>query len=123
MLALVPDRSLMDWNPYSDRWRDDPYPMYRELRDRAPVYYSEESDTWTLSRYEDVVAVLKNTQVFSSKVRNAQTETFIGELTLAQRLALFVRLTARMRVTPWKMRRSRMLIQEDGEVHLGMRDL
>jgi cytochrome P450 len=113
----------MDWNPYCDRWRDDPYPMYRELRDRAPVCFSEESNTWTVSRYEDVVAVLKNTEVFSSKVRSGQMETFVGELTLPQKLALFVRFTSRMRVTPWSVRRSRMLIQEDGAVHLRMRDL
>jgi cytochrome P450 len=113
----------MDWNPYSSRWRDDPYPKYRELRDRAPVHHSPESDTWTVSRYEDVVAVLRNTEVFSSKTRGGQMEAAMNELSLAARLQLFARFVSRMRATPWTMRRSRMLIQEDGAVHLRMRDL
>ena len=113
----------MDWDPYSDRWRDDPYPMYRELRDRAPVHYSPDSNTWTLSRHEDVVAALKETELFSSKVRGGQMEAAMNDLSLAAKLQLFARFVAKMRATPRTMRNSRMLIQEDGAVHLRMRDL
>jgi cytochrome P450 len=113
----------LDWNPYSDRWRDDPYPMYRELRDRAPLHFSPDSKTWTVSRYDDVVAVLKDTEVFSSKTRGGQMESGLSDLSVAARLQLLVRFVSRMRATPWTMRRSRMLIQEDGAVHLRMRDL
>ena len=113
----------MDWDPYCDRWRDDPYPMYRELRDRAPVHYSPASKTWTISRHEDVVAVLKDTEVFSSKVRGGQMETAIAELPLAARVQLVARFVSKMRAAPWTMQRSRMLIQEDGAVHGRMRDL
>ena len=113
----------MDWSPYSDRWRDDPYPMYRALRDHAPLHYSPDSNTWTVSRYDDVVAVLKDTEAFSSKTRGGQMESSMNELSLAAKLQLFARFVSRMRATPWAMRRSRMLIQEDGAVHLRMRDL
>jgi cytochrome P450 len=115
--------SLVDWNPYSDRWRDDPYPMYRELRDRAPLHFSPESNTFTVSRYDDVVAVLKQTDVFSSKTRGGQMESAVSDLSVAAKLQLLLRFVSRMRATPWTMRRSRMLIQEDGAVHLRMRDL
>jgi cytochrome P450 len=113
----------MEWNPYSDRWRDDPYPMYRELRDRAPVHYSPDSNTWTISRHEDVVAVLKETDLFSSKVRGGQMEAAMSDLSVAAKVQLFARFVSKMRAAPWTMRRSRMLIQEDGAVHLRMRDL
>ena len=113
----------MDWNPYSDRWRDDPYPMYRELRDRAPLHFSPESNTFTVSRYDDVVAVLKQTDVFSSKTRGGQMESAINDLSMAAKLQLLLRFVSRMRTAPWTMRRSRMLIQEDGAVHGRMRDL
>jgi cytochrome P450 len=113
----------MDWSPYSDRWRDDPYPMYRSLRDHAPLHYAPDSNTWTLSRYDDVVAVLKDTETFSSKTRGGQMESAMNDLSLAAKLQLFARFVSRMRATPWAMRRSRMLIQEDGAVHLRMRDL
>lgn len=42
------------FDPFSARIPDDPYPMYRELRDRAPVYRNDERDFWALSRFEDV---------------------------------------------------------------------
>jgi hypothetical protein len=32
----------------------DPHPIYRRLRDEAPVYYVERFDCWALSRFEDV---------------------------------------------------------------------
>jgi cytochrome P450 len=50
-------------------------------------------------------------------------EETISELSLAARLRLLGRFLANMRVTPWAARRARMLIQEDGAVHLRMRDL
>ena len=97
--------------------------MYRELRDHAPLHYSPDSNTWTFSRYEDVVAVLKDTEIFSSKTRGGQMESAVSDLPMAAKLQLLARFVARMRATPWTMRRSRMLIQEDGAVHLRMRDL
>jgi len=32
----------------------DPHPIYKRLRDEAPVYYIERFDCWALSRFEDV---------------------------------------------------------------------
>jgi cytochrome P450 len=113
----------MDWDPYSDRWRQDPYPKYRELRDQAPLHHAPESDTWTVSRYDDVAAVLRNTEVFSSKTRGGRMDASVAELSAFERFRLAARFVRRMRATPWAMRRSRMLIQEDGAVHLRMRDL
>jgi cytochrome P450 len=119
--VLTPDE--IDWNPYSDRWRQDPYPKYRELRDHAPLHHAPESDAWTVSRYDDVVAVLRDTEVFSSKTRGGRMEASVAGLTAFERLRLAARFVRRMRATPWTMRGSRMLIQEDGGVHLRMRDL
>lgn len=36
-----------------------PQPVYKELRDHHPVYYSEEYDTYFLSRFEDVWEALR----------------------------------------------------------------
>lgn len=38
----------------------DPYPVYAELRERAPVLYDEVTDHWLISRYEDVSALLRD---------------------------------------------------------------
>ena len=44
----------------------DPYPHYARLRREAPVYHVEGADVWTVSRYDDVMHVLKNPEIFSS---------------------------------------------------------
>ena len=47
--------------------QDDPYPTYRRLRDEAPVHYSEERRVWSVTRFDDVMHVLKSPELFSSR--------------------------------------------------------
>lgn len=54
-------------NPYDWSFHEDPYPIYKQLREEAPVYYNEELNFYALSRYRDVESALKNWQVFSNK--------------------------------------------------------
>lgn len=56
----------IDYNPFSEKVRADPYPYYRALRDEAPVYWSEGAGAWAVSRYEDVRHVLTEHELFSS---------------------------------------------------------
>jgi cytochrome P450 len=44
----------------------DPYPVYRRLRDEAPLYYNERHDFWGVSRYADVESALKDPKGLSS---------------------------------------------------------
>ncbi|WP_224372872.1 cytochrome P450 [Hyalangium versicolor] len=46
--------------------RQNPYPLYAQLRREAPVCELEPAG-WAISRYEDVAHVLKNPRVFSSE--------------------------------------------------------
>ena len=46
----------------------DPYPAYRHLRDETPVTYLEADDLWVVSRYDDVVAALRQPVLFSSEL-------------------------------------------------------
>ena len=41
------------YDPFSDAFKDDPFPVYQRLRDEAPVYRSEKWGFYALSRYED----------------------------------------------------------------------
>jgi cytochrome P450 len=45
---------------------DDPYPVYRRLRDEAPVHHDERHDLWALSRFDDVQAAAKDWETFST---------------------------------------------------------
>jgi cytochrome P450 len=47
--------------------RDNPYPCFAELRRDAPVCQVDPGGFWAVSRYEDVVHVLKSHQLFSSE--------------------------------------------------------
>ena len=42
------------YHPFSEALFDDPWPIYRRLRDETPAYYLEEFDCWFLSRFDDV---------------------------------------------------------------------
>lgn len=48
------DVSPVVYDPFSVAFQEDPFPVYRRLRDEAPVYYNEKWNFWALSRYEDV---------------------------------------------------------------------
>jgi cytochrome P450 len=54
------------YDPFSMEFRADPYPHYARLRADAPVYYSEPARMWIVSRFADVVGVLKEPNRFSS---------------------------------------------------------
>jgi cytochrome P450 family 142 subfamily A polypeptide 1 len=47
-------------------YASDPYPVYRWLRENAPVYWDDASRLWVLSRYHDVVEASKAAEIFSA---------------------------------------------------------
>jgi cytochrome P450 len=57
---------MAEYDPFDWETAHNPYPVYRWLRDEAPVYYNERLGFWALSRYDDVVAAHLNTDDFSS---------------------------------------------------------
>lgn len=52
--------------------REQTLPIYRWLRDDAPLYWDEAGKIWCLSRHEDVVWASKDTQIFSSAARGSR---------------------------------------------------
>jgi cytochrome P450 len=46
--------SDLNYDPTSEEIAYDPHPLFRRLRDEAPLYYNEEHDFYALSRHEDV---------------------------------------------------------------------
>ena len=51
---------MVEFSPYAYEFHEDPYPIYRRLREEAPVYYNAELDFWALSRHVDVLAAFKD---------------------------------------------------------------
>jgi cytochrome P450 len=58
--------STVYYDPYDVEIDADPYPVYRRLRDEAPLYRNDRHDFWGLSRFADVEAALKDPKRFSS---------------------------------------------------------
>ena len=58
--------TVVEFDPFSSTFFDDPYDMYRSLRDEAPVYFNDRYGFYALSRYDDVVAAHKDWQTYSS---------------------------------------------------------
>jgi cytochrome P450 len=54
------------YDPYDWQVHEDPYPVYRALRDEAPCYHNETLDFWALSRYDDVLAGFRDWQRLSN---------------------------------------------------------
>ncbi|KMO80615.1 cytochrome P450 [Mycolicibacterium chubuense] len=54
------------FNPVSQDYFDNPYEIYRRMRDEAPLYYDEEEDFYALTRHADVAAAFKDHEAFSS---------------------------------------------------------
>lgn len=67
------------WDPYDVVIDDDPYPVWRRMRDEAPVYRNDRFDFWALSRFHDVEAASRDTTTFSS-AHNTVLESMGPEL-------------------------------------------
>src|SRR3974390_2197557 len=64
--AATRDGGPLYWDPFDPALRDDPYPLWRRLRDEAPAWHNDHYDFWVLSRYHDIEVAQKNTRTFSS---------------------------------------------------------
>ncbi len=64
---LMPDAPEIDLADFDwTDWADDPFPLYRQLRDEAPVYSDERNQTYVLTRHDDVYRILLDHRGYSS---------------------------------------------------------
>jgi cytochrome P450 len=54
------------YDPYDFEIDTDPYPVWRRIREEAPLYYNEKYDFYALSRFDDVEQALLDWQTYSS---------------------------------------------------------
>ena len=54
------------YDPYDFEIDADPYPVWKRLRDEAPLYYNEKYDFYAISRYDDVERASVEWQTYSS---------------------------------------------------------
>lgn len=54
------------FDPFSEDYFNNPFEIYRRMRNEAPLYYDADRDFYALTRHEDVAAALKDHDAFSS---------------------------------------------------------
>ena len=82
LLAAV---DLLDYDLFGDH---EPWEVFDQLQRDAPVYFHPEPagrGFWTLTKYDDVLAVLKDPKRFSSELGGAATIEDLPEDVLAAR--------------------------------------
>lgn len=55
------------FNPFVPGFDDDPAPTYHALRTHAPVHYWPLADAWLISRYHDILAMMKDPRLSRSQ--------------------------------------------------------
>ncbi len=66
MSTSAPQAEPVYWDPYHPGIYPAPYPVYRRLREEAPLYYNEQYDFYAVSRFSDVERCLLDKEAFSS---------------------------------------------------------
>jgi cytochrome P450 len=56
----------LEFDPLAPEQRENPFPVYEALRRERPVSYAPAYDMWVVTRYADVLAVLKDHDTYSS---------------------------------------------------------
>ena len=57
-----------NFDPFDSGFVSDPYPTLAKIRESEPVFYSPAIDSWLVTRYETVRAVLRDTARFSPRI-------------------------------------------------------
>jgi cytochrome P450 len=67
-MAQINEDSLgVLYHPLQGEQLENPYPFYARARKEEPLFFSPELDTWVVTRYEDVLTILNQPDIFSSK--------------------------------------------------------
>jgi cytochrome P450 len=48
------------FDPLSEDYLEDPYPYYVRFRREAPVFFAPKINMWVISRYEDILNIVKD---------------------------------------------------------------
>src|SRR5437016_148119 len=59
-MSTPADAGSFVFDPTHSSYLADPYPTYRLLRERAPVFWAQNADAWLISRHADVSLGLRD---------------------------------------------------------------
>src|SRR6185295_2149773 len=124
--ALEGATDMNPYEPFSEAVREDPYPYYAALRDEAPVYWAQEAQAWCVSRYDDVLFVLRNPELFSSDAMRTMlmgARPGVNPLEDPAAMTRALALTEALSFPLDELMGARQLLSEDPPRHTEMRNL
>ncbi len=102
------------YDPFSYEVHEDPFPVYKRLRDEAPAYFNQQLGFWALSRYDDVRQALVDHDRYCSG--QGFTLEDIGEFTLPMLLGMDPPDHTRLRATVNRALTPRQVADLEGPV-------
>ena len=57
---------MVDYDPFDESILDEPFDVYKRLRDEEPAYYREDLDCWFISRFGDIWEILSHQERLTS---------------------------------------------------------
>jgi cytochrome P450 len=85
---MVSQATDVYYDPYDVEINADPYPVYRRLREEAPLYYNDRYDFYAASRFEDVERGLLDAQTYISG-KGAVLEVIKADITMPPGVLIF----------------------------------
>ncbi|MEU8955683.1 cytochrome P450 [Streptomyces sp. NPDC048518] len=55
----------IQYDPLSPQMLADPYPLYAQLREKQPIFWHEQMQSWVVTHYRDCREVLRNNELFA----------------------------------------------------------
>ncbi|HVN51184.1 MAG TPA: cytochrome P450 [Acidimicrobiales bacterium] len=87
-MAPSPVDGDLYYDPYDVTINADPYPVFRRLREEAPLYYNEPHDFFAVSRYDDVERGLVDNETYISR-RGAIIELIKADIEMPPGVLIF----------------------------------
>ena len=113
----------ISFEPLSADWRDDPYSVFAQLRREDPIHYAPVAKAYCVSRYDDVVQVLRTPEVFSSKAMGTELmSTNFGGMGLRD-VPQVLRFLWQARINPLNPAQPDALISIDAPRHEELRSI
>jgi cytochrome P450 len=113
----------IEFNPFKDLKASESSTLYKELRDRAPVHWSPEGEIFSVSRYEDVRAVLKDAETFSSEAMRTVLNSALTMPITPRYAKALLSFLIRIRINPLSVLKVGNLISLDGQRHTELRNI
>ena len=103
---------MVDYNPLLPEVRADPYPTFARMREEDPVYWLPLIQGWLLTRYDDVLAVLRDHGRFSSDRRRSNHPLIVQVMAMEQGASPIFRTPTMLGADPPAHTRMRNLVNK-----------